>query len=277
MKNLHPFLLPYYISIISRGNIYNFFVINFVLHTGPFLFTLIVYSFICFDLSKAISLIWLYIFIYLIFFPLYEIGYIVDEYVTIKSGGVGKYLKCCTSKEKEISHYLIIGSLLRLVLFSGLLHLLPLPDKITILWLSILLLATFLCHNFVNIHYRIRTTYPVLQFLKTIFIFMPLTEHSIEKMEMMFYSLSYAFILSVYYIHKKLNQLTKFYETPLIYFSALVANFTILNIIYILLSTYTIGELLIFPISIVAYYAMLKSLKLLSEHLRHFLSMLSKH
>jgi len=158
-----------------------------------------------FDASEILLDIWLFVLSYLMLFPIYEIGYAINDIYSVK-------FEEQEYKTNRINYDLVISEkilviLLRLLLFGFLVKLFSFSISVpTTISVAILILLVFTIHNFIKVDSRMVTTFPMLRFLRNVFIFLPILQSSLECIMLTLFLFAYTITNSVAYVKRKVKK-----------------------------------------------------------------------
>lgn len=212
-----------------------------------------------------IDLIWTLIIYFvscLLLYLVYEIGYILNEYVAYKEDIRYRSLKISHERFSRtflialiLSRilYFIIASYLALLIFSSgfLIKLIPMYG---------VLLLTFMLHNVIPVEWRIRSSYPTLKTLKALGVLYPIAFDVYTKIFTLSLSFSLGILENVYYTLKKYEVANLWRENPKLRFLSIII-FTFLaqiSIGYLIIDNINLGITSYLTFAIGIYYILFR-------------------
>ena len=273
MRNSYTLFIPYYISImvykisktsgVRPKDILHFVDRNFLEYHLPGLFSVVLYK--MYLKAYLIDLIWTLIIYFvscLLLYLVYEIGYILNEYVAYKEDIRYRSLKISHERFSRtflialiLSRilYFIIASYLALLIFSSgfLIKLIPMYG---------VLLLTFMLHNVIPVEWRIRSSYPMLKTLKALGVLYPIAFDVYTKIFTLSLSFSLGILENVYYTLKKYGVANLWRENPKLRFLSIII-FTFLaqiSIGYLIIDNINLGITSYLTFAIGIYYILFR-------------------
>jgi hypothetical protein len=273
MRNNYTLFIPYYISImfykisktsgVRPKDILHFVDRNFLEYHLPGLFSIVLYK--MYLKACLIDLIWTLIIYFvncLLLYLVYEIGYILNEYVAYKEDIRYRSLKISHERFSRtflialiLSRilYFIIASYLALLIFSSgfLIKLIPMYG---------VLFLTFMLHNVIPVEWRIRSSYPMLKTLKALGVLYPIAFDVYTKIFTLSLSFSLGILENVYYTLKKYEVANLWRENPKLRFLSIII-FTFLaqiSIGYLIIDNINLGIISYLTFAIGIYYILFR-------------------
>lgn len=211
--------------------------------TLPFFFAHLIYVFLILKLNyyQVLYDFGLFVLMYLILLPIYEIGYLVNDIYSIKFEGNRKTIRI---KHEQISFWKIVGYIFVRFLISFMLLWFFIPNiyKIQTFGIIFLILLVFSIHNLIRVEIRTVTTFPILRLLRILLIFIPLIKTHIEWILFALYSFSYVIPNITIYVVKKLGEgekvITKVLNINIWYLMSITFTYTTVCILLLLITNF---------------------------------------
>jgi len=263
----HQILAPYIYTFVTRtkGTCIKEKLINFLLSgyvagsTLPFFLAHLTY--ICFllklDYYQALYDLGLFLLMYLILLPTYEIGYLINDLFSIKFEGERKTIRVvCERISFQIMIFWICVRLL--ISFILLWFFIPAIYKTQTFWILFLILLVFSIHNLIRGEIRTVTTFPILRLLRILFIFIPIIKTNIEWVLFALYSFSYIIPCLTIYVVRKFGEgekvISKVLNINIWFLMSIIFTYTVLSILLLLLISFSyLLPVLNFMITILLY------------------------